>query len=142
MATRSSPEKLLQDLWTPRLLSYIGLIHYRPRKLLLLLLNFMRLTISLFLQPAKVPLNGTTDLQHINHSSQFGVFHKLAKRTPRPIHLPGKTTSCCWLTAGLCTTNCISKPNRSVKVHLEFPTHHSVTLSSLYLPSLVITGCL
>lgn len=61
MAIRSSPEKLLQDLWTPRLLSYIGLIHCRPRKLLLLMLNFIRLTISLFLQPAKVPLNGVTD---------------------------------------------------------------------------------
>lgn len=84
MTTQSSPEKLLQDLWVAGLLCYIGLTHSKPRKLLLIPLNFMRLTISLFLQPAKIPLNGATDLQHINHSSQFGVFCKLVKRTLCP----------------------------------------------------------
>jgi len=45
------------------------------------LLNFMRFLYCPFLQPVKVPLDGSTTLWCINRSSKFGLICKLAEGT-------------------------------------------------------------
>ena len=49
------------------------------------LVEFHEVLVSLFLQPVKVPLDGTTTLRCISHSFQFCVIYKFAEGTLCPI---------------------------------------------------------